>query len=106
MMSTRLIATAVVVAAMAVGSSSAAFAKAHDQGKADGKLCPICTGLEQNAREQIELLQAAGALDNRGVSKIQRDGARGALESTCKGGTDPDLCKGGAGRVVPVVNGK
>jgi len=68
---------AAIVVALALGSAPVAFAKAHDQGIADGKLCPICSGTETNANQQIQELQAAGALDSRGVSLLQRDGVRG-----------------------------
>ena len=72
------LAVAAAVVALALGSAPTAFAKAHDQGKADGKFCPVCTGTETSAHQQIQELQAAGALDSRGVSKLQRDGLRGS----------------------------
>src|SRR5437763_7431175 len=74
----RKITLAAAVVALALGSGQAAFAKAHDQGKADGKLCPICSGTETNAAQQIQELQTAGALDSSGVSLLQKDGVRGA----------------------------
>lgn len=78
MMRFTKIAVAAAVLALALGSAPAVFAKAHDQGKADGKFCPVCTGTETNSHQQILELQAAGALDSRGVSKLQRDGLRGS----------------------------
>lgn len=72
------IAVAAAIVALVIGSAPAAFAKAHDQGKADGVFCPVCTGTETSAHQQIQELQAAGALDSHGVSLLQKDGVRGA----------------------------
>jgi hypothetical protein len=95
MRDTRKIAVFAIVAAMVLGSGPAAFGKAHDQGKADGKFCPICVD-PNNARDQINTLTDAGILDGHGASAVQKDGARGDIQSTLKGD----------GRVVPVVNNK
>ena len=88
----RIVAIAVAATA-AIGISSAAYAKAHDQGKADGTLVfPDA----QNAKQQIDFLTNLGVLDGRGVSQVQRDGKRGDISSTAKGDV----------RVIPVVNNK
>ena len=75
----RKIAATAVIATMALGGIPAAFGKAHDQGKADGIFC--VPGLQcpdaNNARDQIDFLTAAGALDGNGVSALQNKGQRG-----------------------------
>jgi hypothetical protein len=65
---------------LAFAGSSAAFAKAHDQGQADGRInCPTTC---DNARDQIDFLTAAGALDGHGVSAVQNKGKRGEQRRT------------------------
>lgn len=76
----KTVASAMAVA-FALGTASGAFAKAHDQGVADGDITfPNGTGA------------AIQTLD-RGVSGGQKDGVRGGIASTNKGGN----------RVEPVV---
>lgn len=78
-MDLRKLATAAsVMAAMALGGGSAVLAKAHDQGKADGKL--VFPGA-QNARDQIDFLTNLGVLDGHGVSAVQNKGKRGELNN-------------------------
>jgi len=78
---TSMIAATALIAAMALGVPTA-FGKAHDQGIADGKFCPICGGTNpQNARDQINTLTNAGLLDGNGVSALQKDGLRGSLSN-------------------------
>ena len=72
------IAIAAAVVALVLGSAPAAFAKAHDMGKADGVFCPVCTGTETSSHQQMQELQAAGLLDAHGVSRLQKDGLRGS----------------------------
>src|SRR5213594_513902 len=73
-----MIAATAIIAAMAF-SVPTAFGKAHDQGIADGKFCPICGSTDpQNARDQINTLTDAGVLDGNGVSAAQKDGIRGS----------------------------
>lgn len=75
-------AASAVAVTMVLGSASAALAKAHDQGVADGT--PLAFPGGTGAFVQT--------LDS-GVSSIQNKGQRGAISSTQKGD----------GRVVPVV---
>ena len=72
---------AAMTVALALGASGGAFAKAHDQGVADGDFPSIGTG---------ELIQS---LDSQGVSQIQNDGQRG----------DTASATGGDNAVDPVV---
>jgi hypothetical protein len=76
----KLLGISAVSVGLALAGSSAAFAKAHDQGQADGVI--ICPATCDNARDQIDVLTAAGALDGHGVSSIQNEGKRGEQRKT------------------------
>ena len=81
-MSSKIKASAAAIALMvALGSSSAAFAKAHDQGQADGEFPEQGTGV---------VVQENGVP---GISAVVNDGQRGGAAST----------NGGDNRVEPVV---
>ncbi len=73
-------ATAAVVFALTLGTGSTAFAKAHDQGVADGEPTPENTGA---------LVQTL----DKGVSSLVNNGARGNGASAAMSGN----------RTVPVV---
>lgn len=76
----RTAAAAATILALTVGSASAVFAKAHDQGVADGM------PLDGNTGAFVQTL-------DRGVSSLQNDGQRGETASG----------NGGDNRVEPVV---
>jgi hypothetical protein len=73
-------AASAIAVTMVLGGASAAFAKAHDQGVADGEPFPSNTGAF------VQTLES-------GVSSLQNDGQRG---DTASG-------NGGDNRVEPVV---
>ena len=82
----KLFGISMVGVGLAFAGSSTAFAKAHDQGQADGRT--VCTARMvecQSARDQIDILTDAGVLDGQGVSAVQNKGKRGTIESNCKG---------------------
>ena len=81
------VAAAVLAAAMRVSGASAALAKAHDQGRADGS---FGADNAQGARTTIDALTDLGALDGNGVSALTKGGARGAAASEAKGGNRID----------------
>ena len=79
----RLLGISLVGAGLALAGSTAAFAKAHDQGQADGVTNCTTRGLTcDSARDQIDLLTGLGALDGHGVSAVQNKGKRGDQRRT------------------------
>lgn len=58
--------------------TTAVFAKAHDQGVADGDIAP---GTQTGAKDTIDALEDAGVLDGRGVSAVVKKGQQGEAAS-------------------------
>lgn len=81
-------ATAAFVFAVALGSGSSVFAKAHDQGVADGEATPDNTGA---------LVQTL----DRGVSSLVNNGARGAGASAAGSDNSVDPVVGNGSNVEP-----
>jgi len=82
-------AASALAAMMIIGGTSAAFAKAHDMGVADGVQNPVANGFPNTGA----FVQQSPLFTGPGDSAANNNGQRGDISSTAKGD----------GRTVPVV---
>jgi hypothetical protein len=87
---TQRMAASALAVIMVIGGASAAFAKAHDMGVADGSQNPVINGFANTGA----FIQGSPAFTGPGDSAANNHGQQGGSASTA----------GGGNRVVPVVN--